>query len=371
MTTSVSGFSLILIALQSRLGFALFAMLPVMTYITLCFFHGRSPRSTRLVPQFAPPSDMEAGYVGYVVDLKYGPRLLLADLMQLAVAGQIELETGTNCLHVFKVVEEWGAGVSDAHKRLLDNLFQETDDASPQPQQTASLSSRTDASRLGNLYHAMHLIYGAKDNSPTGKYPRLFYSNTKLKFFGLPFFLPLITMIFWIELPEVGENGAIPIMSEFWGNYPLFATGCIILSIVGSMLFARMLSARTQTGQDLLNQVKGFDLYLAHAGNPADKRIAMRYPFFRRNAPDMSIELFEYYLPYAFALRRFNAWLEAFAPLLGKNGYRPHWYRGTYESMDDFRKDFIDAAYHLYYFGRRLISRIECEIAFDLEIRNR
>jgi uncharacterized membrane protein len=65
------------------------------------------------------------------------------------------------------------------------------------------------------------------------------------------------------------------------------------------------------------------------------ERLAQLHP------PDKTPELFEKYLPYAFALDVEQEWAEQFSGILkaageapGSGGYRPHWYHGRHGWSD-------------------------------------
>ena len=81
-----------------------------------------------------------------------------------------------------------------------------------------------------------------------------------------------------------------------------------------------------------MDQVEGFKMYLSVA---EEERLQLLHP------PDKTPELFEKYLPYAFALDVENEWSEQFAEVLAqaaKNGqsYTPTWYDGNSWKSQNF-----------------------------------
>ena len=104
------------------------------------------------------------------------------------------------------------------------------------------------------------------------------------------------------------------------------AAGIIILTGVGltvSMLF--LLAAPTLNGAKVLSRIEGFKLYLETAET---NRLNMR------DAPQMSEELYERFLPYAAGLGVEEPWSKAYSAHLARNTpdadrqYNPGWYHG-------------------------------------------
>jgi uncharacterized membrane protein YgcG len=101
------------------------------------------------------------------------------------------------------------------------------------------------------------------------------------------------------------------------------------LIIIGSVVMISMvwlLGAPTGIGAKVLTDIKGFKLYLETAET---NRLNMR------DAPKMSEELFERFLPYAAGLGVEKPWSEAWAAQLARidpgreKDYRPRWYQGN------------------------------------------
>ncbi|WP_340160069.1 DUF2207 domain-containing protein [uncultured Hoeflea sp.] len=97
--------------------------------------------------------------------------------------------------------------------------------------------------------------------------------------------------------------------------------GCVVM-----IAMAWLLGAPTEIGAKVLTDIKGFKLYLETAET---NRLNMR------DAPKMSEELFERFLPYAAGLGVEKPWSEAWAAELARvdpgreKDYRPQWYRGN------------------------------------------
>jgi uncharacterized membrane protein YgcG len=107
------------------------------------------------------------------------------------------------------------------------------------------------------------------------------------------------------------------------------ATGLIAVCIGTNVLFHHLLKAPTLTGRALMDRVDGFKMFLTAVDADRLQTIAR---------PDKTPQLFERFLPYAFALGVEHVWAEQFAQVLasaatagaaGGAGYSPSWYSGA------------------------------------------
>lgn len=103
-------------------------------------------------------------------------------------------------------------------------------------------------------------------------------------------------------------------------------SGLLIFDVVFAALMFRLLGAPTTLGVDVLNRIEGFKLYLETAES---NRLNMR------EAPELTEELFERYLPYAAGLGVEEPWSDAWAAQLRRiaperaDSYQPRWYHGS------------------------------------------
>jgi uncharacterized membrane protein len=108
------------------------------------------------------------------------------------------------------------------------------------------------------------------------------------------------------------------------------AAGVIAAAIALNVLFHHLLRAPTLAGRALMDRVEGFKMFLTAVDADRLQTIAR---------PDKTPQLFERFLPYAFALGVEHAWAEQFAQVLssaatagaagGGAGYSPSWYSGA------------------------------------------
>jgi uncharacterized membrane protein len=108
------------------------------------------------------------------------------------------------------------------------------------------------------------------------------------------------------------------------------ATGLIAACIGVNVLFHHLLKAPTLAGRALMDRVEGFKMFLKAVDSDRLQTIAR---------PDKTPQLFERFLPYAFALGVEHAWAEQFSQVLaqaatadatgGGASYSPSWYSGA------------------------------------------
>jgi uncharacterized membrane protein len=106
----------------------------------------------------------------------------------------------------------------------------------------------------------------------------------------------------------------------------VFAAILILMTAIINIIFFHLLKAPTLKGRKIMDQLEGFRMYLATAEK---ERLNLLNP------PEDTPELFEKYLPYAFALDVEQAWSERFSGVLMKaaegpgQSYSPAWYHGS------------------------------------------
>ena len=113
-------------------------------------------------------------------------------------------------------------------------------------------------------------------------------------------------------------------LGSLWGADPLVAV-CACGALLSAAVFSFLMPARTEEGRRLLDEVEGFEMYLKTAEK---HRLEMLYPSLGSRIPEQTPELFERFLPYAFALGAAETWADSFASLLRREEYRASWYRG-------------------------------------------
>ncbi len=124
---------------------------------------------------------------------------------------------------------------------------------------------------------------------------------------------------------------ALPfLVGEAAGIWFLYTMGSMLSGIIVgiiiflNVLFYHLLKAPTLLGRKILDKIEGFEMYLSIA-----EKDRLNYLTPVEKTP----ELFERYLPYAFALNVEQKWSEQFSDVLAKaaidRNYSPGWYSGT------------------------------------------
>jgi uncharacterized membrane protein YgcG len=124
---------------------------------------------------------------------------------------------------------------------------------------------------------------------------------------------------------------ALPfIAGEIVGIYLFYSSGSLLSAVIVGLiffiniLFYHLLKAPTLLGRKVLDKIDGFKMYLSTA-----EKDRLNYLTPVEKTP----ELFEKYLPYAFALNVEQKWSDQFSDVLAKaaseQNYSPAWYSGS------------------------------------------
>ena len=126
-------------------------------------------------------------------------------------------------------------------------------------------------------------------------------------------------------LPAVVMSVVAAIVATQMRGGPFVWVTFAVLSVTMHLLFLFLLRAPTPAGRKIMDEIEGFEMYLDTAEQ--DRLERMR-------SPQLTPEVFETFLPYAFALGVENSWCERFTrefpeDLAKKGGYHPAWYSGN------------------------------------------
>jgi uncharacterized membrane protein YgcG len=106
------------------------------------------------------------------------------------------------------------------------------------------------------------------------------------------------------------------------------ATG-IISALFSVVIFSKLMPSRTSIGRLYLDEVEGFEMYLKTAER---HRLEAIYPALDQNGqnvPELTPDVFESILPYAFALGVAETGVNNFSSRLKSADYRPNWYENS------------------------------------------
>lgn len=197
---------------KGRIPFVLCVLLILIVFSTSWWKWGRDLRRGAVAPLSSPPENLEAGYAGYVKKLKFDTNLLLSDLIQLAMQGQIALNPHAKYLEVEKVAPEWGDDVSPAHRQLLLSLL-------PGEERSIRLAGKAKEGVLSAPMIAarMSAFYGMELCEKPLR-PDLMKWNHGPVALGWLLFLPLIATLCVMESPLAMDAGKFGVAGSamFW-----------------------------------------------------------------------------------------------------------------------------------------------------------
>ena len=119
----------------------------------------------------------------------------------------------------------------------------------------------------------------------------------------------------------LGECFGIWMLSKFLS---LPAAACVVLVFLVNFFYYHIMKAPTLQGRQVMDKIEGFKQYLS---------VAEKDRLNELNPPEKTPEIFEKFLPYAFALDVEQDWCEQFSDVLEHaretGAYVPVWYTGT------------------------------------------
>jgi len=130
--------------------------------------------------------------------------------------------------------------------------------------------------------------------------------------------------------PTVLMSLAAAITAAFFAGGPAVWITFLVLTMALHGSFAFLMRAPTLAGRRVVDEIEGFKMYLDTAEQ--DRLDRMR-------SPQITPEVFETFLPFAYALGVENHWCERFArempeEVRRQTGYHPRWYNGNFRGMD-------------------------------------
>lgn len=278
-------------------------LVTIVYFIAVWRAYGRDPEPGVIFPRYEPPDLVSPASARYVRRMGYDRKSFSAAIVNLAVKGYLEIEEedGEYTLRptaaaATRARARAAAPLAPGERALLEQLF------------GANVPVKLENSNHRTLRAAMR----AHGNALKRNNYRIYFVTNSI------YLVPAIAII-------AGVGLAILILEAFTP----FATAVLVATALLVPAFAYLLKAPTRIGRRLLDEIEGFRLYL----DVAEKdELELKHP------PEKTPELFEAYLPYAFALGVEQRWAErfddVFARMKGETGhaYRPAWYRGHWDT---------------------------------------
>ncbi len=339
-------------------------------YVMVWRMVGKDPASGTIVPLYGPPDNMSPAAMRFLERMGFDEKAFTAAIMGLAAKGYLIIEqdeSKTYKLARRKDATEKDSNLAEDEKILARILFE---DGSPlvlknknhevleraQKKVETNLhatvettSFRTNARYLWpGIIMSLLTIAAVVLLSGGPQVPVALFMSVWLTGWSFGVYMLLSSVVrAWKSVRTEGVLGAgqagfitlfsLPfIAGECVGlGMLIWACGIAAFSIIAAamginVLFHHLLKAPTLAGRALMDRVEGFKMFLTAVDADRLQTIAR---------PDKTPQLFERFLPYAFALGVEHAWAEQFSQVLaqaataGGSGtgasYSPSWYSGA------------------------------------------
>jgi uncharacterized membrane protein YgcG len=339
---------------------------------------GRDPSPGTIVPLYDPPDNMSPAAMRYLKHMGFDEKALTSAILGLAAKGYLTIDQQESRTYRLNRKAGYGkveSGLSFDEKSLVRKLFERGATVHLDPtnhsliqgaKKALSMALHTSIEGVYFITNARYLWPGlgltiaalaatlvvAAGQMGSGQIAATVFIMIWLSGWTAGVTLLINSVVrAWRSARATGIAGkagalfltlfSVPFLcGEIFGFYMLSravsASACLIIAmLIGSnVLFHHLLKAPTRAGRQLLDRIDGFKMFLTAVDTPA---------------PGGS-EVFERYLPYAFALGVEHAWAKRFSQALaaaavsghGGTSYSPSWYTGDFisASPDAFASSF-------------------------------
>ena len=276
---------------------------------------GRDPEKGVIIPLFEPPENLSPAACRYVSDMSFDRKAFTAAIISLAVKKQLSIDEENE---EFTLTRTSGntppVSLTAGEESVLTHLL---------PGEHSSIS-------MENENHA-----------DFRKAAKGLEKALKKEYLGQLFHLNGIYLV-----PGILISVAAAIIAVFFDGGPALWIGYLVVTLALHGLFAYLMRAPTGPGRQVMDRIEGFRMYLDTAEQ--DRLDQMR-------SPRLTPEVFEAFLPYAYALGVENNWCQRFARELPREdrqqaAYHPAWYHGRFHGVsalhhlgDSFSSSFSSA----------------------------
>lgn len=333
-------------------------------YFTVWLRHGRDPSKGTIIPLYEPPDKFSPASMRFIMNMGFDNKVFSAAIINMAVKGFLTIHEENADYTLVKTGADDSA-LSREEKVAATKLFASSAKRVKvgAVNRVAFNGARVELQRsLQNSLEKIYFLTNKKyfiiglcisflimiGSSVLGKNDGLSVAAF-MSFWltGWTFGVVLILMqvvSLWKNVASGGTHSrilfvravfvslfAIPFVVAEIGGIVVFAlaTSVFVIMIMAIMifiniLFYRLMKAPTIAGRKILDKIEGFKMYLSTAEKDRLNLL---------NPPDRTPELFEKYLPYAFALDVEQEWSEQFSDVLSRayavsTGTTPRWYSG-------------------------------------------
>lgn len=252
---------------------------------------GRDPRKGVIIPRFRPPMGLTPAGCSYIHRMSFNKQAFAAAVVSLGVKGYLEIHEEDDEFILRRKPYRGPDKASSGEKAMLESLFAEGSEVElDQKNYKVFMKAKN---KLNTAMKAEHLGRVFKNNS--------IYA-----------------------LPALGLTIVSGLIAAAIKGGPFVWIVFAVLAIAMHVTFLFLLRAPTPAGRKIMDEIEGFKMYLDTAEQ--DRLELMK-------SPQLTPEVFETFLPYAFALGVENAWCNRFASelpeeLAQRGGYHPSWYTG-------------------------------------------
>lgn len=275
---------------------------------------GRDPRKGVIIPRFEPPPGLSPAACRYVRDMSLSRDAFTAAIISLAVKGWLIIEERGDDFSLARTSASGGGAPSPGERLVLDRLLPRA-------------GSRLEMDREN------HQVFQAARTA--------LHKALKKEYMGRLFNLNSAYLA-----PPLLMTAAAALVAALLAGGAAVWIAYAALSLLLHGLFLFLLRAPTPAGRQILDEIEGFRRYLDTAEQ--DRLERMR-------SPALTPEVFEAFLPYAYALGVENSWCKRFARELPQEApegstYHPGWYHGRARGLaalnhlgSDFGRSFASA----------------------------
>ena len=257
---------------------------------------GRDLPPGTVIPRYKAPPGLSAAACRYISKMRFDNRALTAAIISLGVKGRLRIDQSGKKYELYRqpanAVDLDGARLSRGEQGLLTRLF-------PGTKTKLDLDSKAHTT----LQPAQAALASALKKEYLGK---MFKTNGGYVLPAILFDIVAVLIIISLDPPI----------------YVLI--GFVLISIVMLGIFLYLFKAPTPAGRKIMDEIEGLKMYLETAESDRLNRM---------QSPELTPELFESFLPYAYALDVANEWSAAFrntvvSMLSPDQAYKPIWYHG-------------------------------------------
>ena len=258
--------------------------------------YGRDPEKGVIIPLFKPPTGLTPAGCSYILNMSFDKQTFAAAVVSLGVKGYLEIIEEDDKFILRRKTYTGPDKASKGERSVLESLFANTTEI------------ELDQTNYRDFTNARNELKKTLKSEHEG---RVFILNTM-------FALPGILLTIVAAVIAATLRGGPPVWIAF-----------AVLAVALHLVFIYLLRAPTPAGRKIMDQIEGFKMYLDTGEQDRLDRM---------QSPQLTPEVFEAFLPFAFALGVENNWCDRFARELPeeiekKGGYQPSWYSGSHHRM--------------------------------------